>query len=210
MAELLNFLANHSTGIFVLFLSLVGIVVLVQWLAWMFQLGRFGQERKSDSGTSKLRFVAAELFVSIINEFRHLLALVVVTLFALMLVLSMWPGLQTGDVQALTDGLEAVAAVLGGLIGSIIGYYFGESAATQRGVQPSAPSGPSGPPVQQPAGGGPPTQDPAAAAAFASEEGVAAPERVPKPAGLTQADGKQDHQGAGEAEPQGDGTEKSS
>jgi hypothetical protein len=36
------------------------------------------------------------------------------------------------DVNLIKDGLQGVAAALGGLIGSIIGYYFGESAAKNR------------------------------------------------------------------------------
>jgi hypothetical protein len=32
-------------------------------------------------------------------------------------------------VEDLADGLQAVMATLGGLVGSIVGYYFGESAA---------------------------------------------------------------------------------
>ena len=36
------------------------------------------------------------------------------------------------DVVLIKDGLQGVAASMGGLIGSIIGYYFGESAAKSR------------------------------------------------------------------------------
>lgn len=72
-----------------------------------------------------------ELLTKIIYEFRHLLALLIVVLFAVALFAAMWPGMMKGDVALIKDGLQAVAAALGGLIGSIIGYYFGESAASK-------------------------------------------------------------------------------
>ena len=40
------------------------------------------------------------------------------------------PGLIALNVEQMTEGLEGVAAALGGLVGSIIGYYFGEQVAT--------------------------------------------------------------------------------
>jgi hypothetical protein len=91
----------------------------------MFGLGRFARKSSSESG---LRFVLANFFVKLINDFRHLLALLIFVLFALALFASMWPGMMKQDATTIKQGLEGVAAALGGLIGSIIGCYFGESA----------------------------------------------------------------------------------
>jgi membrane protein DedA with SNARE-associated domain len=70
--------------------------------------------------------VIAELFVKIINDFRHLLALLIVVIFALVLGYGL---IRAGkDLENITKVLQVVVSTLGGLIGSIIGYYFGESA----------------------------------------------------------------------------------
>jgi hypothetical protein len=115
------------------------------WLLWMFGLGRYRvRAAPTPSGDSQkdLSYVVANFFVTIITEFRHLLALVIVVLFAGTLVLAMWPGIQRGDVALVKDGLQAVAAVMGGLIGSIIGYYFGESKGRSDSATAATPSAP--------------------------------------------------------------------
>ena len=69
----------------------------------------------------------------------------------------MWPGMIQGDVAVIKDGLQAVAAAMGGLIGSIIGYYFGESKATRAKEATPTPPVPSAPvqAPQPPTGGAP-------------------------------------------------------
>ena len=91
-------------------------------------LGSFSQEPPGKS----IRFILAELAANIINEFRHLLALVLVLLLLFGGVLAY--GLVRGgkDAQGISDVIQAVASSLGGLIGAIIGYYFGESAGSRR------------------------------------------------------------------------------
>lgn len=131
MSKFLEYVWLHSGAIAVLLGALVVSAGLVQWVAWMFRLGRF-RTQSSQSVSNPLRYVAANFFVEIINDFRHLLALVIVILFALALFAGMYPGLRSRNVQEIATGVQAVAAALAGLIGSIIGYYFGESAATQR------------------------------------------------------------------------------
>src|SRR5712691_10655827 len=132
MATFLSFLSEHYAGILVLLFLLVALAVLVQWMAWLLQLGRFRRREvpfPTGGGTSQrsLTYLAAELLASIINEFRHLLALMIVGVFTVALFVAMWPGVKASNMADLKDGLQAVAAALGGLIGSIIGYYFGES-----------------------------------------------------------------------------------
>ena len=107
---------------------------------------RFGAVPRRPKPDS-IRFVLTDFFVKIINDFRHLLALVLVVLFGLALFAAMWPGMMKQDVSLIKDGLQGVAAALGGLIGSIIGYYFGESAARNRASSGEAPS--SDPAIEQ-------------------------------------------------------------
>jgi hypothetical protein len=129
MGETLRFVADHRSGIWVLLVTLVVLCVVLQWCCWIFRLGRFRVD--AVMGTRQpnpLRFVVAEFFVRLINDFRHLLALIVVFMFALALFTAMMPGMLDRDLNSMKDGLQAVAAALAGLIGSIIGYYFGESA----------------------------------------------------------------------------------
>src|SRR5258706_15938080 len=125
MAQILDFLARQRTGIAVLFGSLLLLVLLLQWVAWVFAWGRFKRTHaKPGEQTSQLRFVITNLFVKIIDEFRHLLALLVVLIFAGTLAAVLVWAPHFSNVK---EGLQVVVASLGGLVGSILGYYFGES-----------------------------------------------------------------------------------
>jgi hypothetical protein len=75
----LNFLAAQRSGILSLLLVLFLIAGVAQWTLWMFGLGRFRGSAKVDS---KIRYVLADFFVKVIDDFRNLLALIVVALFA--------------------------------------------------------------------------------------------------------------------------------
>jgi hypothetical protein len=124
-------------------------MALVQWLLWLLSRGRFTKSlvitQERDLRTP-LRFVFAEFFTKLIDDFRHLLALIVMTIFGGTLVGVLIWAPRFADVK---DGLQVVAATMGGLIGSIIGYYFGESAGkkSSKGVAYNAP--PFSPPVQR-------------------------------------------------------------
>ncbi len=128
MGSFLDFLAVHRIGLAAATLLAAGLVVLVQWLAWIFAMGRFKSDpdAKPTSPTSPLRFVIADFLVRLINDFRHLLALVLLLVFAATLAAVLtW----AKDFAQVKEGLQIVMATLGGLLGSIIGYYFGESSA---------------------------------------------------------------------------------
>lgn len=129
MSSFLNFLATYSSGIFVLFFCLAAGVAMVQWVCWIFGWGRFSPENlEATAGVRKpLRRVMSELFFNLVNDFRHLLALVIVLIFALVLGYAVF---RAGtEMDNITKALQAVVATLGGLVGSLLGYYFGESAA---------------------------------------------------------------------------------
>ena len=134
MDGMFSFLAQNRTGILVLFLSLAGLAFIIQWFAWIFNLGRFKRKDRAittdEARSTSLRFVFADLLVKIINDFRHLLALIVVLIFAIALGVAMYIG--GGSIDDFAKATQAVVATLGGLVGSIIGYYFGESTVTKQ------------------------------------------------------------------------------
>ena len=143
MSSLLDYLAARRTGIFVFLLIVIVLAAVGNWVLWMFAWGRYRGAGRTDS---KIRFVLADFFVKIINDFRHLLALIIVMMFAVALFAAMCPGIWYHSVDGVKEGVQAVAAALGGLIGSIIGYYFGESAANKSRLsaadQPALPISP--------------------------------------------------------------------
>jgi hypothetical protein len=132
MDELLTFLAQNRAGIITLCFLIFFILMVIQWLAWVFNLGRYarqGADTGNDWTRHSIRFLIAEALAKIINDFRHLLALIVISIFGLALFYVM---VKAGSsFENVLNGVQAVAAALGGLIGSIIGYYFGESAAAR-------------------------------------------------------------------------------
>ena len=152
MARFFTFLQDNRGGIFVLFLSLASIAFLFQWFAWILAKGRFSATTAS-GGRAELRYIFSEATVKIINDFRHLLALIIVLIFAIALGYALWKAasVQTNAgsssvVDNMKEALQAVVATLGGLVGSIIGYYFGESSV----VKAAEPRPPSLPPDTEP------------------------------------------------------------
>ncbi|MDZ7359821.1 MAG: hypothetical protein ONB46_03715 [candidate division KSB1 bacterium] len=129
MERLMAFLQNYSSGMLMLFFSLAAVVALIQWVCWIFGWGRFSAENvaAASSVRKSLRQVMGELFFNLVNDFRHLLALVIVLIFAGALTYTV---IRAGEqMDDIAKGLQAVVATLGGLVGSLLGYYFGESAA---------------------------------------------------------------------------------
>lgn len=151
MSRLFTFLQIYRSGIFLLLLMLASIAFLVQWFAWIFAKGRFsraGTSTGTGTGTGSgkaVSFIFSEAAVKIINEFRHLLALLIVVIFAFALGYSLIKAASlptSADTPSVVDNmkeaLQAVVATLGGLVGSIIGYYFGESSVAKG--PPSTPA----------------------------------------------------------------------
>jgi len=132
MARLFTFMETYRSGILLLIFSLAAFAMLVQWFAWILGVGRFGRE--ISSGSKALSIAFSEFVFKIINEFRHLLALLVFMVFTVALIYSLVKaasipadGNTASVIGNMKEALQAVVATLGGLIGSIIGYYFGES-----------------------------------------------------------------------------------
>lgn len=176
MERLFTFLQTYRGGILLLLFALAGIAFLVQWFAWIFAKGRFRPRGTGGTGTGTgagidsgkaVSFIFSEAAVKIINEFRHLLALLIVMIFAFALGYSLIKAasLPTGasmpsTIDNMKEALQGVVATLGGLVGSIIGYYFGESSITKG--SPSTSDAGSGQPsveVQKPPSDGKPGEE---------------------------------------------------
>ncbi|PCJ80864.1 MAG: hypothetical protein COA57_14675 [Flavobacteriales bacterium] len=125
MDSIIQYFNVNALGIILfLFSILVGLFVTSR-LFKLFGLGRF----KNLETNGSFGYAVGVLFNKIIVEFRHLLALVIILLFAGALAYAMISGDTFSDKM---DALQAVTSALGGLIGSIIGYYFGESAGRKK------------------------------------------------------------------------------
>ena len=128
-----GYLASHATGILMLSFIVFFALLAIQWLSWIFRWGRFSESPPEDESPPReqnVLFILAELAANVINDFRHLLALVIVLLFGGVLAFGL---VRAGsDAQGISAVLQAVASSLGGLVGAIIGYYFGESAGRRR------------------------------------------------------------------------------
>jgi len=132
-------------GIFVLLAGITVLAVVLRYLAFIFCWGRFRDIPARPE--SAVGYVVAQFFANLINDFRHFLALILVLIFAGALAVALI--VSTHDVPGLTGALQAVTSTLGGLIGSIIGYYFGES-AVKRTQSDAARATPTGPAIQSP------------------------------------------------------------
>ena len=127
MENFFKFFETNYAGIIYFLMSLVVVILFIQWIAWLFSIGRFkiqiiSPRNRSDS----IRFLLADLMVKIINDFRHFLALIMVAIFGLVLTYSLIKYATSSE--ELTKVLQAVISTVGVLIGTIIGYYFGETA----------------------------------------------------------------------------------
>ena len=187
MDTFFTFLQTYRSGIVLLLFILASLVFFIQWLVWISGKGRFART-SLPTARADLRFIFSDAAVKIINDFRHLLALIIVLIFAFALGYSLIKAASVSTnatspttLDNMKEALQAVVATLGGLVGSIIGYYFGESSVATKppetGVtQPSPavqepqkapPSGPAPPappgPTPAPAPPAPPGPTPAPA-----------------------------------------------
>lgn len=139
MGGFFDFFNTHRNGIFVCLFCLLALLLTLNWLSWLFAWGRFKEPKQSVRG-QHLRYIFSDAIVKIINDFRHLLALVIVFIFAFVLVYSM---IRAGsNIETMKESIQVVVASLGGLVGSIIGYYFGESAIAKASEGKAVPSKP--------------------------------------------------------------------
>lgn len=140
MIELVDFFEVHWRGFLTLALVATFVVSMIRYLLWMFGCGRFSVVTDREQQQT-LRFVFADLLVKIINDFRHLLALIVVLIFALALGYALAVSVHQSDpIDAMSKSMQAVVSSMGSLIGAIIGYYFGEKAGEKAATPPGPPT----------------------------------------------------------------------
>src|SRR5215467_10356611 len=106
MSELFDFFSQHKVGIFVFAGIVFAFIVVLQWICWIFRWGRFKREKGEESNHQELRFVITDFFVKIIDDFRHLLALVIVFVFLVALTVMLLPGARRGDVGMMETSLK--------------------------------------------------------------------------------------------------------
>ncbi len=124
-----GFFEQHSMGVLLFLVVLFCVVLMIAWLARIFGIGQYSRRYSSSLGTrERLGFVIARFFANIIDDFRHFLALVLVVIFTILIIYSM---AAAGSFEEKMKALQLVIASIGTLLGSIIGYYFGESAANK-------------------------------------------------------------------------------
>lgn len=134
MTDFLSFLEEHWKGVLILFFCLIMVLFSIKFLSKLFCWGRYKNHADSKNSREAISYIVIDLLVSIINDFRHLLALIIVGMFFVAILYSLIWG--EGDFNQRKEAIQLIVTSLGGLIGSIIGYYFGESAGKnkQRGL----------------------------------------------------------------------------
>ena len=122
MEPFLNFLAEYRTGIFILFAIVAFIVFLIQWLAWIFKWGRFKDTQAKSRQGYTTRDVVFNYLATLASDFKFVLATLIFGIFAVVLIFAL------NTQSDFASALQAVMSTLGGLVGTIVGYFFGEKA----------------------------------------------------------------------------------
>ncbi|MBI3832484.1 MAG: hypothetical protein HY291_23370 [Planctomycetes bacterium] len=130
--DLIRSVLQHSPGILTLVCSLLLFLICFHYVLWLLRRGRFKDSNQKSQNQPTIAYALSVFVGKIITDFRHALALSIVLLFAIIMFLVIAAGWD--DFEKVKAGIQLVSASLGGLIGSIIGYYFGESAGRREGV----------------------------------------------------------------------------
>lgn len=129
MDAFLTYLETHDKGIMMLILLSVIFVIILRWLFQIFGIGKYSNRKAEKAQNNSITFILTRSLVNIVDDFRHFLALLIVILFVGLIIAAMWSGDNFDDRM---EAMQLVIASLGGLLGSIIGYYYGESAARNK------------------------------------------------------------------------------
>jgi len=108
--------------------------VTLSYICWNFRLGRFQDGDNPKDGD--FGYIVKTLLSLISSEFRHLLALIIVGVFAIVLFLALIMGYYKDGLTGIKEGLQVVTSTLGGLVGSIVGFYFGTARDSLRSGPP--------------------------------------------------------------------------
>ena len=143
--------ATTIWNIFIVLLPTLFIIgAFITWIAWVGGRWRFdASSRDVKLRETTIRYMIVKFLTEIINDFKHILALLIVLMFVATVGCIIYFALfDQKDFTTLKDGLQLIVATLGGLVGSIVGYYFGESAASKRGNAADSTDTSGGEPVQ--------------------------------------------------------------
>ena len=145
-------IAANASGLAILAGLILLATLVFQWVAWIVGLGRFNHKQVKErellprpDRLGDLRYLITEAAVKIINDFRHLLALLFLLLFGGVLAFVLWHATTIAEMK---EALLVVTSTIGVVLASIIGYYFGE-ARGGRGAQPPSSSGGPPPVIEQ-------------------------------------------------------------
>lgn len=129
MKNFFDILGDGKIGFDDIFLTVAGLMILVHYILFMFRLGRYKPVEGDSEGDGSRGFLRIFVLKTVTN-FRNLLALVVAVIFTGALFYAMvFASKDDETFKQQMEAIQVVVASLGGLIGSIIGYYFGESKA---------------------------------------------------------------------------------
>ena len=150
MGSFLNFLAVNQTGIYVLLAILAFVVLLIQWLAWIFKWGRFKSPPAGPAPGYSTKDIMFTYLATLASDFKFVLATLIFGIFSVVLLIALFTQ------SDFANALQAVMSTLGGLVGTIVGYFFGEKSAqaeSARGAAaagaPATGSGPVQPPLEK-------------------------------------------------------------
>ena len=142
MENFFKFFEVNFVGLLIFLAFIFCVILFLDWVAKIFAWGKY-KNPPNDRTSGSIVFVFSQLIVKIITDFRHFLALILVLIFAGSLAYAFNIANKSDDVnkiENLIKVLQAVVATLGGLVGSIVGYYFGESAAKGARMQDQNPN----------------------------------------------------------------------
>lgn len=125
VATFLEALGDNYRGILVLLLALAVLAFIIDRLAKTFNWGRYDSY---EDGTGDITYLISQFFTKIINDFRHFLALILVIFLLTIMLVSLVYGSSNSD---RLETFQAVVSSLMGLLGSVVGYYFGETSVTR-------------------------------------------------------------------------------
>lgn len=134
METTLKLLQEYWIGALILIVLLVfttwTITYIFTRLSQIFGWGNYKDAQKSEERSSS--YLIADFFSNLINDFRHLLALLLIIIFFIILMYSMVTAKTHND---LIDVIKTIVASLGTLVGSVIGYYYGEARNKKEGAE---------------------------------------------------------------------------
>ena len=132
-----TFFKDNILGVISFFVAILLFIYLVDRIAYTFRLGKYSMRFEINSNQSQnngnIMYVFGALLLKIITDFRHFLALLLILVFGGALIYAIYisniapVGNNENKIDNLSKALQAVMSTLGGLVGSIVGYYFGES-----------------------------------------------------------------------------------